>query len=1037
MVIRHLLAIFGLCLGLYAQERFGEITGVVTDPSGAAVPNATVTLTDKDTNRTITLKSGSTGAYIATNLEPGRYKIRVEASGFSANEIPDVNLLVGKTLKVDAQLKVGATSETVQVVETAPLIDVTGNTVAHNITAEEFDRLPKARTFQSLVTLSPSVTSGQLENGFQVNGASAAENQFNIDGISTTSVITGASRQDAVFEILQEVQIKTGGVDAEYGGALGGVISAITKAGGNAFHGDVHYYFSGNSISAGPVQRLLLNPADDTTVSYVQDHKNPNNNHEVGYSLGGRFIKNKLFFFSAASPRFVRRENSYLADSGKTPFTVKQEQTFWQMFNKVSFEPLSRVRGSVFWLWSPTKSTGRLPAYDFFGNGLTSGIAGVAPNPGIGFFSPQTNYGGNLDFTLTPTTLFSVRGGRFWDNYKDTGIPSFSAVQYQTPLAVSSTFSQDLLNSVPANLRGPTGFSNTPRLTSTSHDLATRTYLQLDFSKVAHMMGSHDFKLGWGVQKNVNNVNQIYPGGGYVYVYWDRGFPSSVSGANAPLPPNRGTYGYYELDDFRTAGTTGATIQNLYIQDKWTIKRLTLNVGVRFETENIPTFHREVRDNAFAFSWADKIAPRLGATYDLLGNGKVKLYGGWGRYFALVPFSVSRGSFGADYWHVYYRTLDSPDVFNLPSATANAAATNGQSLPGRNLWSSVTGSSRDRRLLDFDTVAPGIKPMSNDQMNAGAEFQLNATTVFRAGYIRNALHRTIEDQGALVNGDEAYFYGNPGEGATKETPTSGATKPFPTPKPLRTYNAMELSITRRFAKRWLGSASYVYSRLYGNYPGLSNTDEVRSPTLGITYGNAQVAAGTVVRNGDAASRAWDLDEILWDSKGHVDPQGRLPTDRPNVVKLYGSYTFKWGTEVAGNFFGGSGTPLSTYAWTINGIPIFVNGRGDLGRTDPLFQTDMLIAHEVKLGETRRIRFEANVLNLFNQKTQRHRFTDLNREQRSSSQMNLAKIDLSKGYDFNALILASPDGQKAYDPRFGKSDLFNPGFAGRLGIKFMF
>jgi hypothetical protein len=266
MVLQSLLAIFGLCLGLWAQERFGEIGGTISDPSGAAVPNAKVTLNNNDTNRVITLKSGTSGSYIATNLEPGRYKIRVEASGFSAYEIPAVSLLVGKTLKVDAQLKVGATSETVQVTESSPLIDVTGNTVAHNITAEEFDRLPKARTFQSLVTLSPSVNSGQLENGFQVNGASSAENQFNIDGISTNSIITGASRQDAVFEILQEVQIKTGGVDAEYGGALGGVISAITKAGGNAFHGDVHYYFSGSALSAGPVQRLLLNPVDDKTV---------------------------------------------------------------------------------------------------------------------------------------------------------------------------------------------------------------------------------------------------------------------------------------------------------------------------------------------------------------------------------------------------------------------------------------------------------------------------------------------------------------------------------------------------------------------------------------------------------------------------------------------------------------------------------------------------------------------------------------------------------------------------------------------------
>jgi len=327
--------------------------------------------------------------------------------------------------------------------------------------------------------------------------------------------------------------------------------------------------------------------------------------------------------------------------------------------------------------------------------------------------------------------------------------------------------------------------------------------------------------------------------------------------------------------------------------------------------------------------------------------------------------------------------------------------------------------------------------MSSDLINAGTEIQLGAVSVFRAGFVRNHLNRTIEDQGALVNGDEAYFYGNPGEGATSMTPTSGATATFPTPKAQRDYTAMELSITRRFANRWLGSFSYVLSRLYGNYPGLSNTDEVRTPTLGITSPNAQNQAGSVVRNGDAASRAWDLDEVLFDASGHKGVYGLLPTDRTHVFKLYGSYTFKWGTEIAGNFYGGSGTPLSTYVWTINSIPVFAKGRGDMGRTDRLTQTDLLVAHEFRLGETKRLRFEANAINVFNQKTQRHRFTDLNRQQLTSSQIDLSKTDLTKGYDYNALILSSADKANAYDPRYGKTDLWNTGFAGRLGVKFTF
>ena len=163
-------------------------------------------------------------------------------------------------------------------------IDLRSTTIAHNVTAEEFDRMPKARSFQGIALTSPGVNQGDIEGGFQVNGASGAENSFTVDGVNTNSLLYGSSRQDTVFEYLQEVQVKTGGIAAEYGGALGGVISAVTKSGGNRFTGEGHYYYSGSAISASPVQRLQLSPLDDTTVLNVQDDKQQNNRNEVGGS---------------------------------------------------------------------------------------------------------------------------------------------------------------------------------------------------------------------------------------------------------------------------------------------------------------------------------------------------------------------------------------------------------------------------------------------------------------------------------------------------------------------------------------------------------------------------------------------------------------------------------------------------------------------------------------------------------------------------------------------------------------------------------
>ena len=126
--------------------------------------------------------------------------------------------------------------------ESVRLVDANSATVGHTVTAEEINRLPKTRTFQSIALTAPSLTHGDIEGGIQVNGASGAENAFTVDGVDTTSIINGSSRQNTIFEYIQEVQVKTTGIPAEYGGALGGVISAVTRSGGQIFNGEIHYY---------------------------------------------------------------------------------------------------------------------------------------------------------------------------------------------------------------------------------------------------------------------------------------------------------------------------------------------------------------------------------------------------------------------------------------------------------------------------------------------------------------------------------------------------------------------------------------------------------------------------------------------------------------------------------------------------------------------------------------------------------------------------------------------------------------------------
>ena len=1004
-----------------AQERFGALTGRVTDQQGQAIPGVTVVTTNTQTGEVRTFVTDANGQFSAPDLVPGRYTVRFELTGFSKIERSDVSVILGRTFQLDAQMRVGELTETVQVTaEATPLVDQRSTLIAHNVTAEEFDRMPKGRSFQSIAFTAPSVTQGQIEGGIQVNGASGAENAFTVDGIVTNSLVNGASRQNTVFEYLQEVQVKTSGITAEYGGALGGVVSAVTKSGGNTFRGEGHYYFDGSAIAAGPVKRLVLDPVTEARAFYVQDNENNSRNQEFGGSLGGPIVRDRLFFYGAYSPKNSYAEINYNYADGVNG-DVPRDRWDQQAFGKLSY---SSRRWNATWstLWTPTTVTGSPFGYDGIApNGLNTTSTGYAPNIPRGWEANQVNTSGTVDFNLSNASFLSARGGYFHDRYTDTGVSEVTSYTYLNASSNSTV-------PVPPNLQGASGYVNTPRAQITDFDTTKRSNFNLDYNHAFQAGGFHTIKGGYGFQHVNNDINQFYPGG-FVQINW--GPAPFVFGGVSRGP---GVYGWYEVNDRATTNQAGSDIHSLYVQDTWTVgSRLTLNLGIRTEDEKVPSFRPEYLETAIHFNMADKLAPRLGAAYDIFGDGRQKVFASWGYYYDWTKYELPRGSFGAETWCIDYHNLDTLalDTINLSNQ------------PGADLWTPYQGSPcRDRRVPSFaDSIDPDLKPMKQSSTSAGYEFQVNRNSVLSVHYIHNNLIETIEDLGALdAGGNEVYVISNPGRGIASISPVSGATAPFAIPRPKRQYDAVELGFNRRFADNYFFSANYTISRLYGNYAGLASSDEITTPTTGRSLATAQQQAGSISRQGGNVNRAWDLDELMWDSHGNLDVRGRLATDRPHAVKLYGAYDFKFGTQLGAFFYAASGTPITTYVNSTNQIPLMVNGRGDMGRTPFLNRTDLLLTHELAMAGTKRLRFEMNVLNVFNQKTGRHIFNSLNKgagAPRQTSAIDLSHTDLAKGYDYNALINATPDRANALDVRYGMEDLFDAGTQGQFTVKFLF
>jgi hypothetical protein len=1062
-LVLSLLVALLLVSAAFAQETTGGLQGVVKDPQGLVVSKATVEVSGTKLIGVKKVETDASGYYRFANLPPGDYVLTVTAQGFRTLKQGGITLETGHLPTLDLKLEVGGIEQTVEVTGAAPLIDVATSKVQTIVTSDVLAAAPKGRSFQSVIAFAPGARSEPMQGGandgtvgYQIDGATNSENSYLVEGQETANIRTGASNTNVPMEFIQEVQVKSSGFEAEYGGALGGVVNVIQKRGGNAWHGSVFTYYQGDIFDAAPDRYQRKNPdlgqpgagtvgRQGQPYQYYQPKKDHYRYIDPGFEAGGYLLKDKLWAFMSSAPRFqntTRTIHSTFANADKT-FT-QNAQTLYSLA-RVDYLATSKIRVYGAWQYNYQKVNGNLlpNADDQFGARNTS--AGNDPSNyfyGLGYRAPNMIFNTGGDITITPNLISTTRYGYFYNNYGSRGVPIGDRYYYRSPTYsynvnaaaapagtgdaicrsyrfgtnpdgsyVCPTGAGHTLGEVFPSAVHSSAFTTMADNTQTAYDQYSRKSFSTDLAWFKKAFGTHNIKGGFAMNKLNNNVltgfanSQTYVGFGTTYsptlasasTSGGRTGPGehctdviaenqTLYGLTAVEAGKVGCSGFWGAVNLRESGTTGQVGSNnkaLYVQDAWTVGHgVTLNLGIRFDEEDLPSYNPLF--SGIAFGWGDKVAPRLGGSWDVFQNGKLKVYGSWGQFYDIMKYELPRGSFGGDYWHDCAYTLDNPnfqagfipvragDGHYCPlTGPANGTTTGGRFInnedfrqpsndPNSNI-DPITGLPRSG-------VDPNLKPMKSWESVVGADWAITNMLALESRWSRKRLVKTIEDTGVLTPYGESYYISNPGFGDDAVSCTGCPNNP----RAQRRYDSLEFRLVKKASDKWFGTMSYTWSALKGNYSGLTATD---------------IADGGGGRNSPNVDRAFDEPFMSFDSHGRVI-DGPLATDRPNTFKAYGYYRLKFGrfeSLFGGTQFWYQGTPLTTYANTF-GAPVYLEGRGNVAnvtntggnwvlngisspRTPSYSQTDFNFVqnyHVSKTNENLMLGFEANITNLFNQ-----------------------------------------------------------------------
>ena len=555
--------------------------------------------------------------------------------------------------------------------------------------------------------------------------------------------------------------------------------------------------------------------------------------------------------------------------------------------------------------WS--KTDGRLAAL--------AGTDAVGTNYATGNTYPNWSVSGQADWVVTPSFYVGGRVGYYFSDNNSFGIPAVDRYNFPSTTNIG-------LAGIPANLQFPVGYANVPTNSATTFDKQKRMAFQVDGTWYGNLGGQHTIKGGLQIDKLGNEVLSGEQGN-LLRFYWDR----TLTGFG------RGTYGYYQVrsngvvpqQGFITEGDVSTNNYGLFIQDAWTINnKLTINLGLRTENEKVPAYAAgpDIPTYGVEFSFADKLAPRVGFAYDIKGDGKWKAYGSWGVFYDIFKMELPRGSFGGDKWLEYYYTLDTPNWNTVGDAPNCPPA-----CPGTLLRGPV-----DFRHPSFgsDAIEPDLKPMQMQEASFGFEHQLSPVVAVSARYIRKWLDPGHRGHGlARRAGQRDLHHRQPRRGPHASwrgsTPTSSSRRPSATTTASSSPSPRTCRATTSCAPATSGAGSTATTR------GCRSLTRTAAP-----------ARTSAARSTTRSCRS---------TRTPTRSFGVLATDRPHQFKASFFYQTNFGMSFGLNGYFASGIPRTREMAAVspNNFPVQYLGRLSDGRLQHVLADGLPAAAGVQAG----------------------------------------------------------------------------------------